>query len=74
MAIAEFLAGKSDDAIGVLRKFLAAPASQNQPELLEAAAALLPEALAQKAAALKDAAAKEAAFDEAIRAFGNFLE
>lgn len=74
LANALYLARKFDDAIGVLRKFLAAPASASQPELLEAAAALLPEASAQKAAMLKDTAAKKTAFEEAVREFGIFLE
>ncbi len=74
LANAWYLTGKFDDAIGVLRKFLAAPASQSQPELLEAAAALLPEASSQKAATLKEAAARKATFDEATKEFGIFLE
>ena len=75
LANADYLAGKFDDAAAVLRKFLAAPASQSQAELLESAAALLPETLLQKASALPaaDEAKRKAVFEEAAREFGAFL-
>ena len=76
LATAQFLTAQFDPAIKGLRELLASPTMAGQNELLEGAAALLPEALAQRATALPptDPAGRNTGFADAVKEYGAFLE
>ncbi len=72
LAYAQFLTAQFQPAADGLRKLLAAPTSP--PELLEQAAALLPQVLAQQAGALKaDDPKRTASYEAAIKEYDAFV-